>query len=333
MTKRELVTNVLHGEKAERIPVGFWHHYLPYKDCNKAMQNRMLFEKNVSGHQNEKKIFEPDFVKLMIDGLFFMPFDYGSFHSAADLKGMKPLESNDPWIERNVELAQRVREIYGQDILVFCNLFAPMTQMRDGIRMAQGIGFDRDLVLGFLKEDPQAVADAMMVMGESQCKLLRRLMENGLTDGAYYCVSNPFGDVPTDVYEKCIMPAEKLALAQANELSDINMLHICGSVGRHDMFDLYSGYEASAVNWAAHMGQLSLKEGRELFAGKTILGGFDNSMNGVLYRGTKEEVENEVEKIVAEVGRDRLILGADCTIPETIDMQRIEWVRQKAATL
>lgn len=333
MTKRELVSSVLHGEKAERIPVGFWHHYLEYKDCNRALQDPRLFEKTVRGHQEEKKVFEPDFVKLMIDGLFFMPVDYGSFHSAADLKGMQVLADDNVWIERNVQLARRVRAAYGEDILFFCNLFAPMTQMRDGIRMAQGIGFDRDLVLGFLKEDPQAVADAMMVMAESQCKLIRRLMEDGLTDGAYYCVSNPFGDVPTEVYRQCIMPAEKMALAQANALSDINMLHICGNVGRRDMFELYSGYEASAVNWAAHMGQLSLKEGRELFAGRTILGGFDNSMEGVLYRGTKEEVEHEVEKIVAEVGRDRLILGADCTIPADIDMNRIEWVRQKAAAL
>ena len=44
-TKRELVLKAFHNEEVERIPVGFWHHYLDESEF-------------VSGVENPGKYFE-----------------------------------------------------------------------------------------------------------------------------------------------------------------------------------------------------------------------------------------------------------------------------------
>ena len=60
-----------------------------------------------------------------------------------------------------------------------------------------------------------------------------------------------------------------------------------------------------------------------------MLGGFDNRKSGVLYSGSKEEVQAETEKIVAEAGTTGVIIGADCTMPSDISVERFRWVREK----
>lgn len=62
-----------------------------------------------------------------------------------------------------------------------------------------------------------------------------------------------------------------------------------------------------------------------------MIGGFDNVKEGLLYSGTRLEIEAYVEKLLAEAGREGVIIGADCTVPSDIDMERLKWVREKAA--
>ena len=73
-----------------------------------------------------------------------------------------------------------------------------------------------------------------------------------------------------------------------------------------------------------------MAEGREIFGGRTVLGGFQNDKDGLLYNGSKEEIQAETKRLIAEAGTTGLVLGADCTIPSDIDHERIQWVREAA---
>lgn len=46
----------------------------------------------------------------------------------------------------------------------------------------------------------------------------------------------------------------------------------------------------------------------------------------VLYAGTKEEVEAETRRLASQAGSTGVILGADCTLPATVDVHRFQWV-------
>jgi len=85
------------------------------------------------------------------------------------------------------------------------------------------------------------------------------------------------------------------------------------------------------INWAVGPEGISLAEGREIFGGRTVLGGFENGKNGLLYTGDKAAIQAETKRIIAETGTTGLVIGADCTIPSDIDEERIEWVREAAA--
>ena len=68
-----------------------------------------------------------------------------------------------------------------------------------------------------------------------------------------------------------------------------------------------------------------------LTKGRTVLGVFENGKDGLLYRGSKEEIQAETKRLIEETGKDGLILGADCTIPSDIAVERIQWVREAVA--
>ena len=73
-----------------------------------------------------------------------------------------------------------------------------------------------------------------------------------------------------------------------------------------------------------------LEKGEEIFDHRCVIGGFDNNPEGVLYSGSREEVEAETKKILDKAGTKGVILGADCTVPKDIDPVRFEWVREAA---
>lgn len=51
----------------------------------------------------------------------------------------------------------------------------------------------------------------------------------------------------------------------------------------------------------------------------------------VLDRGSTSEVISATREIIESVGRKRLILGADCTIPRSVSLDRLELIRRVAA--
>lgn len=331
-TKRELVLKAFHNEETDRIPVGFWYHFLEGDEFNATLQKPELLQKNLAGHKKFKDAFEPDFVKIMTDGLFFLPYDFSHVESAADLKELKPLPEDHPFYAKNEELVKGVRQIFGEDILLFFNEFSPFNQLLSGLgQLGRPIGFQR--LKKFLEEDGEAVAYALNVLAESLNTLTKRVVKPGLADGIYLSVNNPNRGIPAQIYSTFIAPSEIKVLETANTVSPDNILHICGFAGNKNILSVYRDYPAEVVNWAVHAEELGLAEGKKFFGGKAVIGGFDNVKEGLLYSGTKAEIEQYVEKLLADTGKEGVIIGADCTVPSDIEIERLKWVRDRAAEL
>jgi uroporphyrinogen decarboxylase len=115
-------------------------------------------------------------------------------------------------------------------------------------------------------------------------------------------------------------------LKRANELSDINILHICGYDGLSNNLKLFKDFEAAAFNWDVDAEGVSLAEGKKFFDGKAVIGGFKQDQ--VIYAGTRKEVEKATFDILDECGQIGTIIGAGCTLPTDIEEIRLEWVRQ-----
>jgi uroporphyrinogen decarboxylase len=337
MSKRALLSRVFNNEAAERVPVGFWLHYLK-DELEDLFKDPSLLEINLEGHKKFYNDFKPDFLKIMTDGFFIYPNEpFLSASSVSELKQVRSIGEHHPWIEKQVEFAKTLTSLFGGEVLTFYNIFSPATIFRFGRLNKPGLS-PAALLADFIAADKAAVIHAMNVAAGDLALLARRVIAEAGVDGIYY--SSQDGNDPRvtgALHAGVIAPADFTVLEAAKnadkERGRYNILHICGYAGHRNDLSHFAGYPAQVFNWASTVEGVSLAEGKKLFGGKPVIGGFDNTVQGVLYRGSREEIEAETERLVKEAGKAGVVLGADCTIPRDTDLRHLEWVREKAAAL
>ena len=324
--KRELVFKAFNNEKTDRVPVGFWFHYTP-NELLSAYEHPEYRDLNINGHKNFVKSFKPDFVKLMSDGYFLEPQTeqiLKKVKKAADLRKLQPIAPNDKWIKDQVSLVKKLTASFGKEVATFYNIFAPATAFK------WVAGGDKKLA-AFIKEDKDAVIYALSVIAQNTSILAREVIKSGKADGIYLSVQTIQDlSVGPDLYSEVIAPTELAVLSSANAAGGTNILHICGYEGVKNNLSLFKNYPAKVINFASVVEGVSLKKGKALFGGKAVIGGFDNTKKGLLYKGTKEEIQAETKRLLKEAGKTGIILGADCTVPKDINFERFEWVREAA---
>ena len=327
MSKRELVLKAFKGEKVDRGPVGFWHHFTSEDEWLAGFGNQTIIDKNLAGHQAFLSEVKPDFVKLMSDGYFAYPNErLKKVQSIKDLAAIEPLGADHPWISEQVELVQKIRAGFTEDLVAIYNIFAPVTYLKWLLGEVSG---GDDLIADFLVQDSQKLKKVLDVIAQDIASLSQAIIKDAGADGIYLSVQSiQDARVSVEDYQEIIAPSELTVLNAAKSVGGVNILHICGYEGARNDIHIFADYPAHVFNWAVGPEGISLKEGREIFKGRAVLGGFENGKDGLLYRGSKEEIQAETKRLIEETGKDGLILGADCTIPSDIAVERIQWVRE-----
>lgn len=330
MTKRERFEKFLANEPVDRVPVAFFHHFTTEQEWLTGLTDEAAFEKNIEGHRIARAKFDPDVIKIMNDTLMIMPVDTSFVKTAADLRKIQPPMPGSAFFEKSKELTKRVVAIYeGSDAPIYITAFSPCIILRNSISgMDIGTAVAHSKLYSFLEEDPESVMAALDIIADSVIALNKMLLTECGAEAVYLSVNNQAHYVPDEFYTKYIAPSDKKVLAAANELSKFNMLHICGYHGKANNLELFKDYDVPVFNWAVHAEGVGLAEGKKLFGGKPVCGGFAQAET--IYTGTREEVTAEVAKYLDEVGQVGVMLGADCTVPTDIDDERLKWVRQAA---
>lgn len=274
MTKRERFLNVLANKPVDRVPVAFFHHFLEdWTDFGKGVENDEVFEKNIEGHRIACKLFNPDVAKVMNDSLMLMPVEASFVKTSDDLRKIEPLSPDSGFVKRTLELTKRVREIYADtDAPVYATSFSPTLVLRSALPEGRrpGLGGPETVIKRFINEDPEALGAACKAVSEGIMELNRRLIKECGVDGIYLSVNNQAGFFPEKIYRTYISPYEKAVLDDANKLSDMNILHICGFIGKGNDLTLFTGFDAAAYNWDVHTEKVSLGQGKKLFGGKAV---------------------------------------------------------------
>ena len=329
-SKRELVLKAFRGEPVDRVPVGFWHHFTNEDEWLVGFGNQAIIEKNLAGHQAFLAEVEPDFIKLMSDGYFAYPNErLKKVQSIKDLADIEPLGADHPWISEQVELVQKIRASFTEDLVAIYNIFAPVTYFKWLVGKVAG---GDDIIADFLVEDAVLTKRVLDVIAQDIAALTERIIKEAGADGIYLSVQSiQDARVSAEDYKAFIAPSELAVLEAANAAGGVNILHICGYEGARNDVHLFTDYPAQVINWAVGPEGISLAEGRKLFGGRTVLGGFENGKDGLLYTGSQAAIQDETNRLIAEAGKEALIIGADCTIPSDIEAERIQWVRQAAS--
>jgi len=324
MNKRERVLNAFNNKPVDRVPMGFWFHFLPGDKLYTGLDEPEIMVKNIEGHQKYHDAFDMDFVKVMTDGLFYRPLDtYPEIKEAADYYKVQPLPADHPFFTESQKHAKAIRKMFGPDIMIFYNICSPLNCLTK-------VAFGSSVLKKqpeILTEDPEAFRHACNAIGEDMVRLTKLIMSDGTVDGIYMSAHDD-NFIPVDLYAKYCAESEIMVLEAANAINDNNIIHICGYRGRRNKLEIFKNYPVKVFNWATHSERLSLKDGKKFFGGKAVIGGFDQMPDSLIVTGSKKEIQDYVKELIAENGTTGVIVGADCTIPDTTPIEHLEWVKE-----
>lgn len=330
---KQIILDLFDQKKADRVPVGLWWHFTDSSEWGSEI-NGDIFKRAFEGHRNYAKEAKLDLLKVMPDVYFVLPnLDGVDITDAEQLKAVKPVGPNDPFYEDQVKLIRQLTDELGDDTAVFPTVFSPYYYLLFSQLRTKGRSNTEAELAQAVKNHPEALKHAVDVIAQDLIALSRRLLTEANADGIFYAVHN-FKTIGKVDYLNIFTPAERLIADEIAEVKDYTILHVCGNSGVANDFSYYANYPYKALNYAVSNEKFSLAEAKKRFPDKVIIGGFSTKPDSVIYSGSKEQLQAETEKLVAEAGRDRLIVGADCSlIPEHLSAEKVSWIREKADTL
>ena len=314
MDRKEKLELALNGELKEGVLCGFWHHF---------GEDQLHGASAVKAHLDFYQATQPDMLKVMNEHMFKInehiekPDDWRKISRIPFHKGPYPAFLDE---------FKAIRKALPPDLPLFATVHGVMVSAYHATEIPGFFSNPDNMVSRHLREDPESVTTGLDVISDTLIELCEKLAEAG-ADGIYYAAlggeEHRFSET---LFVNYVKRQDKKVIDAINSLGLISVLHICKEKIR---LPLYSGINADIVNWAVHDCPYSLKDGRKHFPGKTLLGGFDDR-TGILVEGTKEEITAETDRIIEEAGKERLIIGADCTLPGGIEYWRIKTVQDRA---
>ena len=315
MNKRERVAAAFKGLETDHVPVCMWQHVPPEywgdDDRFAEVQAQFLHDSDV------------DFMKLSGDKYFGWPSPVlDHLEKAEDLYRIRHLRPNHPYIRGQIDRTRKVVKALGGECPAIYLIFAPLSYIR------LKIGYP--MMMKLIREDPEAMKYACKVVSDDVKLLVQGIIQESGADGVFFSAQN--GEVSRFTYEEYrdwVAPSDLAVLACANSLSEMNAIHFCAWEEEPNRLSVWADYQAPVVSWSRFFDIMDIQEAKKHF-GCTVWGGFDNRPGTFLYTASREEIEKEVENLVAQGGKSGYIIGSDCSIHNELPVERIRWVVEKA---
>ena len=312
--KKKNLKDMLEGKVHAHIPISFFQHF-PRED---TLGNRCI-----DAHIRFWKETDFDFIKIMHDGLS-APIDL-SATGLEQLKEYRPCYDKNPYVKEYIKRAIGVNRGLGREIDSYCNVFSPITLFRriEGNRWKS-----------FFAKEPQAVRDILLYMAEDLAYMCKQMLTEAGCIGIFLAMQGAeSGEFTPEEYTCYIGESDRYLIDVMEEYSSYNILHFCGWNGIPNQLELWRELPGCVVNWDTHVENLSLPEGRKYFGMRPCMGGFDNRRDGILYSGTRSQVETETIRIIEEYvsafgDTTGLILGGDCSYLPDFETERFQWVTE-----
>ena len=306
MNKRERVERTLAGLPVDRPPVCFWRHY-----------GDQAPEETVRQHLNFFHATDMDILKMMCDEFFTYPMDVNA--TPDEILRMRPLGRDHYYVRGQAERAQQINEALHGEIFTLYNAFSPYATLK------HTLGDEASMAL--IRDHEAAALHLMEIICEDTCDIVEGILKQSGTAGMMLPLQgaeiNRFGE---EEYLRLIRPTEEKVISCAAALSQNNLLHMCGWDNIPNRLDWWDHYPARMINWDVHVEGVDMAQGRSRFPDRVLLGGFNNREGELLHAGTKEAIQAEAQRIVREAGAEKLIIGADCSLPMDTDPVRIRWI-------
>lgn len=310
-SKRERILQVLDQSRPnEYVPAAFFLHF----------ENK-LGRKAVQDHKDFYRATNMDFVKVFYE----IAVPQVDINSGSDWEKV-PVYGEDFFAPQVAVIADLARE-FGNEAFVLPTVYSPLALAH------QTLGRGKDFKK-LIAENPKAFGKAIKNLSLSIENYLRAARKAG-ADGFYISTQGGDGNsIPEKIWKEQVRQWDKHVSEVANEIGEINILHICdyGTPFKNaEALYGFADYPASIINVPLKFSDgstLNLKEAQKRF-GRPIFGGLERL--GVITKGSIEEAKAEVDKVL-ENASPNFILGADCTVPGTTDWENLRAIIDYAHT-
>ena len=307
MDRKENLMRALAGESLEVIPGGFWKHFPKEFKYGKASIDRHIEFLNRS---------KSDVMKMMNEHL--MKVSFSVEHPEDWIKFERFGILRDGYDEYVDEVREMRAALDDDDVPLFITIHGVLVSACHATEGENRFYRLDNLVTRHLKENPECTVRGLKVIAQELAELSERCIDAG-ADGVYYAqLGSEEERFSEDFFKTYVLPIE-MELLERISAKGKTIFHVCKE---HVRLRMFSDIKCDCINWAVHTSRYPLEEGRNLFKGKTLLGGFDNR-DGALIKLDYDAIRKEAENIVSKVGRHGLIWGADCSLPSSIEDDEI----------
>ena len=293
MNKRDTVLDLLDSSKPRTsVPAAFFLHFDASCHFGQAAVEKHLEFVRATGM---------DFVKIQYERSFpSLP----GIQRAADWMAM-PLY-DEAFFAAQLEAVEGIIKAAGREALVLVTLYSPF--------MCASHAVGEDAVLRHIRENPEPVLKGMGVVTASLMTFVTACIRLGV-DGFYHSTQGGETHRLSDraLFDTFIRPFDLAVMGEAERGCPFNILHVCDYAGEYGDLSRFRDYPGHVVSCPLKVGgrSLSLAEAQRLF-GRPVMGGLDR--HGAIATGGEAAIRAEVEGVLRDAP-ERVILGADCTVP------------------
>jgi uroporphyrinogen decarboxylase len=279
LSSRQRVDRVLAGQDVDRPPLSLWHHFGLEKEGP-----RRHAEQTLAFHRD----YGTDLVKVMSD--FPYPQPKGEWW---DLK-----EEASPFAPQ-LEALRIIRDGLGGRAHFVETIFNPWN-------VAEKLSSKAE-VKRMMRQQPQRLLDALIVIAKSEANHARRAVETGAS-GIFLAIANAETPVMSrEEYLKFSAPFDRLIL-DAVKGAPLNVLHIHGAKVYLDLFE--TGWPVAVLNYSVVTTGVPLAQMRAKFVG-VIAGGIDEVKYRTLSTG---QLRQQADAARRDVG-PRFLVTPGCSVP------------------
>lgn len=312
MNKKENWLCAIEGKACEWIPASFWKHLKP---------NELEGEACVESHVRFLEETGVDVLKIMHDGME-APINLRP-RNIDELSEFRPKRLGNPYVCSYLERAGRITERVGEEVYTYCNIFSPFTLLR---RMGD------EKLLSYIKNDKQLILSVLEFLAEEIGWMAQQMVWHEGCLGCFVAFQGAESNLFTESeFREIVGPSDQILLNMVNEASSHNILHFCAWNGVKNHVGGWRKYSGAMVNWATYVEDMNLQQGKAFFHMRPVMGGFDNRKTGLLYNGTKEEIQSETKRLIKDYkeafgNTNGLVLGADCSFLTDFSPDRFRYV-------
>ena len=315
MSRFELLKETLLGNLSGRVPLSLWKHH-PKKDRTPEG----LAEEEIAFH----KKYDHDIIKISFHGRY-AAVDWGclavydgaisgstictnsAIEQPSDWEVLEPLDVNAGDLGRQIHAVKLIQEYAQGHVPTMATIFdAPMV----ADKLCKGKLTD------YMDSHPDIIKGVLDMINLVMIDFGKAVLDAG-ADGLFIASQHSTYDaVSTSQYDKFVHPCSLAMISNLRGKAKFITMHFHtrkkGAKIRLSEIARTPGLDA--LNWDAQSASLTLSEGKEL-SRKAVFGGIDH--NGVLRKGTPDDVKDQVLIAAREAGLLNLIISPGCAI--TVD--------------